>query len=322
MKTQRIGQTDLVSTVLVYGVMRVLSPTEPAQTDGDLRKVGCERILSAVDAGYNHFDSADIYCGGLGDEVLGEAIRSRPGLREQVIVTTKCSIRWLEPPVLGSGEWFDMSEAYITESCEKSLKRLKMDTIDIFLIHRPDVLFEADQVAGAFDRLRTQGKVRYFGVSNFFPHQVSLLQSCLSVKLAMNQVPIDPLYVDRMYDGTLEQCRQMSITPQSYSPLARGTLGTNGALPEDQPQREKAEQVVAVFDQVAEECGVTRTQITLAWLLRHPAGILPVIGTTRADRMRESAEAAKIELSRPHWHRLTSACRWLAGFHPFTGAKE
>ena len=322
MKTQRIGSTDLVSSRVVCGVMRMLKTSGGQDPTAEDRGAASDRILAAVDAGYNHFDSADIYAGGLGDEILGDAICSRPGLRDRVIVTTKCAIRRLDEPFVGSREWFDMSARYITESCDAALGRLKMEAIDIFLMHRPDVLFETEEVAEAFDTLHKQGKVRHFGVSNFFPNQVALAQSCLSGRLVMNQVPLHPLCIDRIYDGTLEQCRTLSITPQAYSPLAGGLFGTGAAVPEDHPRRDEVRQVVEAFDHVAADCGATRTQITLAWLLRHPAGILPVIGTTQADRMRESAEATEIELSRAHWHRLTNACRWLGGYNFSTGAKR
>ena len=323
MERQQLGASDLESSRIIYGVMGIGRAWQAVDAgEADAMRVGQDRILQAFDAGINHFDTADIYGGGTSDEILGAALRARPGLRDQVIVTTKCCVRRLERPVVGAGEWYDMSGRYVRTSVEAALKRLDMDVIDVFLMHRPDILVELEELAATFEDLHGQGKVRHFGVSNFFPHQVALLQKYLPMKLVANQVPIHPLDPDRFYDGTMEQCIMAKTTPTAFSPIARGIFGTGGLPPGGHPRSEDVGKVIDVFDAMAWRYGVTRTQITLGWLLRHPAGVLPIIGTTRADRIAESVQAVSIELTREDWHRLTSAACWYAGYDKGTGRKK
>jgi len=323
MKTQRLGRSDLVSSRIIYGVMRIGRAWQAVgRSEADAEAVATDRILEAVDLGINHFDTADIYGGGRYDELLGLALRARPGLRDKVIVTTKCCIRRLDKPVVGSGEWYDMSGRYVRESVDAALKRLNTDVIDVFLMHRPDLLVEPAELARAFEDIRAAGKVRWFGVSNFFPNQVALLQKYLPLPLVVNQVPLNPLDVDRIYDGTMEQCMTDGITPTAYSPVAGGIFGTGSKPWENHPRPDDANKVIDVFDAVAGKYDATRTQITLAWLLRHPAGICPIIGTTRSERIAESVKADMIDLAREDWHRLTNAARWYAGYVPRTGSKH
>jgi len=323
MKTQAIGTSGLVSSRIICGVMRIGRAWQAAgKTEADQQAAATDLVLRAVDLGINHFDTADIYGSGRSDELLGAALKARPGLRQKVIVTTKCCIRRLGEPKLGSGEWYDMSGQYVRDSVDAALQRLGTDYIDIFLMHRPDLLVEPAELAAAFDDVFAAGKVRHFGVSNFFPNQVSLLAASLSRPLVANQVPLHPLDVDRFYDGTMEQCQLERITPTAYSPVAGGAFGTGGKVGEAHPRPVEAGQVIEIFDAMAEKYAVTRTQITLAWLLRHPAGICPIIGTTRPERVAESVGADAVEISREDWHRLTNAARCYAGYVPMTGSKH
>lgn len=323
MKTQPIGASDLHSSRIIYGVMRLGRAWQAAgKTEADQQAAATDVVLRAVDLGINHFDSADIYGAGRCDELLGEALKARPGLRDKVIVTTKCSIRRLDDPKLGSGEWYDMSGRYVRESVDAALTRLGTDRIDVFLMHRPDLLVEPDELARAFEDIAGAGKVRHFGVSNFFPNQVSLLLRRLTTPLVLNQVPLHPLDCDRFYDGTIEQCRLENITPTAYSPVARGLLATGGTPAADHPRAAEVAQVIEIFDAMAVKYDITRTQVTLAWLLRHPAGICPIIGTSRPERIEDAVGADAIDLPRDDWHRLTNAARWYAGYVPMTGSKH
>ncbi len=298
-------ETGLMASRLVYGILRIHT------TGGDAEAIS--RIHTAFDAGLTHFDSADIY-GNSGvrcSELLGKALKERPGLREQIVITTKCGIRVLDPSSeTGSQEWYELSADYIISSAEAELKRIGIEAIDVFLLHKPDTLMEPAEVARAFERLHTEGKVRFFGVSNFFPDQVRLLQEGLSVPIVLNQVQIHPLLMERFYDGTLEQCQLLGITPQAWSPMAGGILGTGAAPPNDHPRREAVNTVIRVFDTAANDLGCTRSQLVLAWLMRHPAGILPVVGTTNPERIREAAGADDIQIPRETWHRLTNIACW------------
>ena len=218
MKSQEIGrETGLIASRLVYGILRIHT------TGGDAEAIS--RIHTAFDAGFTHFDSADIYGNGGGrcSELLGKALKERPGLREQIVITTKCGIRVLDPlSETGSQEWYELSADYIISSAEAELKRIGIEAIDVFLLHKPDILMEPAEIARAFERLHTEGKVRFFGVSNFFPDQVRLLQEGLSVPLVLNQMQIHPLLVERFYDGTIES------VSSSASPLRPGARWQEG----------------------------------------------------------------------------------------------
>jgi predicted oxidoreductase len=304
MKSCEIGRgTGLEASRLVYGIMRIVGRS------GDAEAIECLHV--AFDAGYTHFDTANIYGRGRCSELLGKAMKQRPNMRDRIVITTKCGIRRLDPrPETGSSEWYDHSSDHIVSSAETELRRMDIETIDILLLHRPDILVETDEVAQAFEALHKAGKVRFFGVSNYLPDQVRLLQEGIPFPIVMNQVRISPLDVACFYDGTLEQCRLLGITPQAWSPVAGGTLGTGASPPSDDPRREDVQRVIEVFDAEADSLGCTRTQLVLAWLMRHPSGILPVIGTSNLDRIVESAGSDDIELSRESWHRLTNIARW------------
>lgn len=309
MKTQTIGQTSLVSTRLVYGCMKVSGGGLPENVTREQIDSGKASIAAAYEAGFTHFDTADIYGRGACDSILGEALRDIAGMRDRVIVTTKCGIRRAGEPSPDSPHRYDFSAEYIAWSCDQALKRLGIDTIDLYLLHRPDVLMNPQEVAKAFDAIHKAGKVRYFGVSNFTPSQLSALQTYLPEPLAVNQVRIhfDSLFT--IEDGTLNQCIERRITPEAYSPVGRGMFATGGTVPEANPRREVLEKLIALLDETAAAHGTNRTCITLAWLLKHPAGILPIIGTVRPDRIREAAGATDVHLSREEWYRIYIAAR-------------
>jgi predicted oxidoreductase len=304
MKTVSLGRSALKSTRLIYGCMRIPGTWDPAAVDEERRREAFAALEAAVAAGYNHFDHADIYARGECERLFGAFLQTNPGLRDRVLITTKVGIRWPADTAPDAPHRYDFSAGHVQASCEGSLKRLGVDTIDVYLLHRPDVLMDPDEVAGVFERLRRQGKVRQFGVSNFTARQTALLQSRLSEPLVCNQIELHPLRLAPFEDGTLDYLHEHHVTPTSWSPVAGGRLGDPPTPAGDAPAR-----LLGALDAEATEHGVSRTTLVLAWLLKHPSGILPIVGSRRPDRIREAVAADAVELSREAWYRILLAAR-------------
>jgi predicted oxidoreductase len=309
MKTQTIGRSTLVSTRINYGNMRVVGSWDPAKVTPELEASGRACIRTAYECGINHFDTADIYCRGVCEKVLGDTLKEVRGMRERIIVTTKVGIRFDDDPCPGAPHRYDFSAEHITTSCDNSLKRLGIETIDLYLLHRPDMLMNPPEIAGAFEKLQKAGKVRFFGVSNFKPSLVNMLQKYLPMPIVCNQVCVHPGRLDVMYDGTFDQCIEQTITPQSWSPIGGGLFGEGGAPKPDNPRREGLLKLVGIMDEIAREHGVKRDLIALAWLLKHPAKIMPVLGSAKVGRVREQVKADDVELTREQWYRIFVAAR-------------
>ncbi|KAA0213550.1 MAG: aldo/keto reductase [Leptolyngbya sp. PLA3] len=303
MQTAAIGQSELRSTRVIYGCMRVLGTWNRAEMTAQRRREALSALEAAVEAGYNHFDHADIYAHGESERVFGEFLAGNPGLRERLIITTKCGIRWEGEGGPGAPHRYDFSRDWIERSCETSLRRLGVDTIDVYLLHRPDVLMDPDEIAGVFDRLHASGKVRHFGVSNFTSSQTALLQSRLSRPLVCNQIEVHPLRLAPIEDGTIDDLCRLRITATSWSPVAGGRLF---AAPGDDP---KLARLVSVLDEEACAHGVSRTGILIAWLLRHPATILPIYGSRQPQRIRDAVAGDAVVMSRESWYRIYLAAR-------------
>jgi predicted oxidoreductase len=304
-----IGVSLLRSSRLAYGCWRVAGTWNPAEVTAESRAAGRRAILAAYEAGYTLFDNADIYCRGEAERILGEVLREVPGMRERVVVLTKGGIRPAGDPEPDAPGRYDFSAAHLTRACEESLRRLGVETIDNYLLHRPDYLAEPEEVAQAFSQLRASGKVRCFGVSNFRPTLVTALQAACPMPLVAHQVEISLAKLDAFTDGTLDQCLIERITPMAWSPLAAGLIGGGASrlLPSQQSYR--PERFLPELDAVARARGVSRTVVALAWLLKHPARILPIIGTIQPERIREATQAAGLELTREEWYRLLVAAR-------------
>jgi predicted oxidoreductase len=194
---------------------------------------------------------------------------------------------------------YNSSREHIIASAENSLSCLGVDTLDLLMIHRPDPLLDADEIAAAFEQLKRAGKVQGFGVSNFLPHQFELLQSRCDEPLLVNQIEVSLLHLDSLFDGTLDQCQRLRVTPQAWSPLAGGALS-----------RQQGESSLGrTLSRVAHEFEVSSEQLAIAWLLRHPARISPVLGTGKLQRIRELVEAQNIEMDRQVWFELFEAAR-------------
>jgi predicted oxidoreductase len=299
MKQIRIGASSLNAARLAYGCWRIAE----AGTDGRAA------VLAAYEAGYTVFDDADIYGGGKAEEVLGRVIREVTGMRERVLVVSKCGVRPANTPNPDSPGRYDFSPGHIINSCEQSLRRLGVETIDLYLLHRPDFLADPHEIAGAFVQLLDAGKVRAFGVSNFRPSLLAALQAACPLPLVVNQVEISLAKLEAFTNGTLDQCLERHLTPMAWSPLAGGLLG-NGAkrlLPAQKTYR--TEVVVKGLEELARHHGVSRIVVALAWLLKHPSGIMPIIGSTDPERIREATRADELELTREEWYRLLLAAR-------------
>ncbi len=304
MKTVTLGSSSLATTRLIYGCMRIAGTWNPAEIDDTRRREGFAALEAAVEVGYNHFDHADIYARGGCEQLFGEFLKAHRGLRERILITTKLGIRWAQDCDADAPHRYDFSAGYITRSCEQSLRRLGIDTIDVYLLHRPDVLMNPDEVAAALEQLQQQGKIRHCGVSNFTPSQTALLQSRLQTPLVCNQIEVHPLRLSPFEDGTLDYLYEHRITPTSWSPVAGGRLGDPPTATSDAPAR-----LLAAVDVEARRYGVSRTALLMAWLLAHPSGILPIVGSRQPARIRDAVTGDAVEMSREAWYRIYLAAR-------------
>lgn len=309
MNTVKLGSSPLTSARLAYGCMRLPGTWNPSEIGPDHRARARAAILAALEAGYTLFDHADIYCRGACEQLYGEVRRDTPSLRRaEVLIATKCGIRFDNDPP-GTPHRYDFSKQHILWSCDQSLQRLGVERIDLYQLHRPDLLMNPHEVAEAFAILKKAGKVRSFGVSNFLPSFVSALQSALPDPLVVNQVEISLGRLACLYDGTLDQCLERNLTPLAWSPLGGGWLGTGGTVPEQHPRREHFLKIQALVDQLAAAYGVSRSVLSLAWLLKHPSGIVPIVGSCQPEHIRDAVRATEIELTREDWYRLLVAAR-------------
>ena len=266
-------------------------------------------VEAALEHGITLFDHADIYARGKSELLFGEALRRWPELRSRIVLQSKCGIRFADDPHPGVPARYDFSRHHLLRSVEGILRRLGTEYLDILLLHRPDPLVEPAEVASAFDELQRSGKVRHFGVSNHSASQISLLRKCVDQPLVINQIELSLLHHHPISEailsnqsgapyagatGTLDYCREHDILVQAWSPLAGGRLSGPAA---------------ALAAQLAQAKSVTTEAILLAWLLKHPAPIQPIIGTTRPDRLAGSCQADAISLTREEWYSLLAAIR-------------
>ena len=258
-----------------------------------------EYVQRCVHLGVTTMDNAAIYGDGACESLLGDALALAPALRDEVELVTKCCI----------GRWdtslyhYDTSKAHILWSVEQSLQKLRTDRIDLLLIHRPDPLLDADEVAEAFGQLRQSGKVLHFGVSNFTPSQFELLASRLDVprtspvRLVTNEVQFSAMYLSAWYDGTLDQCQRLRISPMAWSPLGGGRLFNE--------ETKWAEDIRTEMYAAGEALGgASLDQVALAWILKHPARMVPILGTGKIEHVRSAVQAEGLELSREQWFRI------------------
>lgn len=254
-------------------------------------------IEEHIDLGVTTVDHADIYGGYQCEAAFGEALKLVPALRDCMEIVTKCGIATTAKPEHALGHYITDS-AHIIKSAEQSLVNLATDRIDLLLIHRPDPLMDADEVAEAFLNLHQSGKVRHFGVSNFTPAQFALLQSRLPFTLATNQVEISPVHQPLLLDGTLDQLQQLRIRPMAWSCLGGGRLFNDD---EFQPLRNELETVARELNAGSIE------QVVYAWILRLPSKPLPIIGSGKIERVRAALGAEALQMTRQQWFRIRKA---------------
>jgi len=250
-----------------------------------------------IELGITTADHADIYGGYQCEAAFGEALRLKPALREQLQLVSKCGIATTADPENKIGHYITDTQ-YIIQRAEKSLSNLHTDYLDLLLIHRPDPLMDADEVAEAFTQLHKSGKVKHFGVSNFTPAQFSLLQSRLPFTLVTNQVEISPIHQPAILDGTLDLCQQLRIKPMAWSCLGGGRLFSEV---EFQPLGDELENV-------ANEIGADNIeQVVYAWIMRLPSEPLPIIGSGKIERVKSAYKALSLEMTRQQWFRIRKA---------------
>lgn len=259
-----------------------------------------ERFIDAcLDLGINDFDHADIYGHYTTESEFGAVLKKRPDLRSKVQLTTKCGIRLVsENRPAHRIKSYDSSKEHIVASVEESLKALSVEQIDIFLLHRPDYLMHPHEIAEAFEQLKKAGKVRAFGVSNFTASQFDLLHSF--TPLVTNQVEASILHLDAFGDGTLDQCLKHGVVPTAWSPFGGGALFSEEVTP-------RVERIREVANGLAEKYSASLDQVLLAFLHQHPAGIIPVVGTTKVERVEAALKSLTVKMTREEWYDLWQA---------------
>lgn len=253
-------------------------------------------IQTSLDEGITTFDHADLYGDHSNEELFGVALKKNPALRDKMQLVTKCGIKFRSAK--RPGTWvkhYDTSKEHILWSVENSLRMLHTDHLDLLLIHRPDPLLDPHEVASAFSQLKQQGKVLHFGVSNFTRPQFYMLQKFVPFPLVTNQIEISLTHVDALFNGDLDLLMEQQASAMAWSPLGGGRLVAN--------ERE-------MFSK-ASKYNASYSQLALAWLLRHPAPIFPVIGTTKPERITEAAKSIAITLDRQDWFEML---QWARGF--------
>ncbi|WP_163582568.1 aldo/keto reductase [Gracilibacillus saliphilus] len=296
MKKLELGNSGLQVSEISLGCMRM----------DQLSKQDANRVIeNALELGIDFFDHADIYGGGKSEEIFADAINMNPSIREKMVIQSKCGIR---------DGFFDFSKEHILASVEGSLKRLKTDYLDVLLLHRPDTLVEPEEVAEAFNELKQSGKVRHFGVSNQNPTQIELLKKYVEQDLVANQLQLSLMFtpmidaglnVNMEHDpaivrdgGVLDYSRLHNMTIQPWSPFQHGFF--EGVFVDNDQFPILNEKL----QEYAEKKGVTKSAIAIAWILRHPARMQPIVGTMNPERLQNVAKASEVNLTREEWYDL------------------
>lgn len=300
MKYIKPVNTELNASNIIMGCMRI-----NALSEKDLNVL----VHTAMEEGINFFDHADIYGGGECESHFAKALDMSASLREKMIIQSKCGIR---------KGFFDFSKEHIIWSVDGILNRLRTEYIDVLLLHRPDTLMEPYEIAEAFETLYTQGKVKYFGVSNFNPMQIELLQKAVPYSLVFNQLQLSLAHTPMIdsgltvnmhtsqsvnYEGSiLEYCRLKDITIQAWSPFQKGFF--EGPFLGDTEKYAKLNEVV---DRIADKYHVTNTAVAVGWITRHPANIQVILGTTNLQRMKDAVKGSELPLTKEEWYELYQA---------------
>ncbi|MCW8090741.1 aldo/keto reductase [Alteromonas sp. ASW11-130] len=301
---------------LIYGCMGLGGGWESSRYDSSHINQAEEVIETAIDSGIRVFDHADIYTHGKAEAVFGEVLKKKPSLRDKMILQSKCAIRFKDD--LGPKR-YDFSTEWIRSSVEHSLRRLHTEQLDILLLHRPDPLMQPEQLADVISQLISEGKIAHIGVSNMHAHQIAFLETALNMPVIVNQLEMSLAHRDWLEDGlttgsklnrhvgyapgTLEYCWTHNVQLQAWGSLAQGRFSGRPT------QSTQDEVTTALVRQLAENYSTSAEAIILAWLMRHPIGIQPVVGTTNIHRIRACAQANNLTLSREDWYLLLETAR-------------
>jgi predicted oxidoreductase len=257
------------------------------------------QIKKSLEIGISTFDHADIYGHYTTEEEFGNALKLEPSLRDKMQIITKCGICMVTPNrPLHQIKSYNTSKTHILASVEKSLENFNTDYIDLLLIHRPDPLMNPHEIAEAFSVLKQSGKVRQFGVSNFTVSQFSVLHNIFP--LTVNQVELSIIHTRPFYDGITDQCIDLNVVPQAWSPMGAGKIHLDA-------EDERSRRIISMANILGDKYNASFDQILIAWLLKHPSGITPVLGTTKIERLQVALDSHSIELTNEEWHMLLRA---------------
>lgn len=311
MKKIPIHQYLPEASQIVFGCMGLGGEWDDSPLNAEHYTEAEKAIEIALEAGINFFDHADIYTRGKAEQVFGQYLKSQPAKRDQIIIQSKAGIRLEEEPA-----YYDFSTEWLRARLERSLQSLNIDYLDVWLLHRPDPLMDPEELAELFTALKQEGKVRFFGLSNMHLHQIQFLQKHLSEPLIVNQVEMSLGRLDWLHEGvtvgdtrgkdvnftsgTIEHCRDKGIQLQAWGSLAQGIFsGKDVSF-----ASERVQKTAALVSQLGEKYECSPEGIVLAWLMRHPAHIQPMIGTTNPKRILACTEANKVNMERRDWYNL------------------
>jgi len=314
MRTVQLGSTDLHVSAIAYGGMSLT---------GDRAEEGIAAVAAAFEQGINFFDTADVYGRGEAESILGSALKEAGINRDDVVIASKCGIvfQGMEPAY--DYKAYDLSEDYLIKSCEASLERLGVDYLDLYQPHRVDYLTHPEETAAALEKLQADGKIRHAGVSNHTADEIRALSAYTRIESLQTQFSL--LHLEPLETGLSAVCCEQQMSILCWSPLQRGALTGMRTFDHGDWQQQREAGVVAQVETMAQALGVTAGQLSLAWLMQLPGGVIPLVGTANADHITEAIQAAGISLARDDWYELMVIWRgrpmpW--GQRPFTYTKE
>jgi aryl-alcohol dehydrogenase-like predicted oxidoreductase len=314
MKKAKLGTTDQQVSALAFGCMSLKPET---------KEQGKKAVQTALELGIDFFDTADVYGPADSELILGEALRESKIAREEVFIASKCGIVFQGMNAAYTYKAYDLSPAYIKTSCEASLRRLGVDYIDLYQPHRIDYLAHPNETARVLEDLKSEGKIRHIGVSNHTVDEIRAVSAYTRLESLQTQFSL--LHLEPLETGLAAVCLEKGMSVLCWSPLHKGVLTGKRTLPHSDWQKQREEGIVAQLKPFAEKYGITLGQLSLAWLMQLPGGVIPLVGTANADHIAEAAGAVGITLARDDWYELMVIGRgrpmpW--GQRPYTYFKE
>ena len=321
MERMQLGRGGPQVSRLAYGCAALGGPWDAGELTPERRRKARAALEAALDAGIDHFDLADVYAFGKAERAFSEIWQLDSALRSRVVVQSKCGVVRSADDTSRAGTYYHSSREHILAAARGSMARLRVEYLDLLVLHRPDVLLEPEEAAAAFDRLHAAGEVRHFGVSNYAPGQIELLQAALDRPLLVNQLQVSLAHPGLIDDavvvndaqpdrpvrgfGTLAYCMQRGMTVQAWAPLGAGRLVRD----DDAGADSRLLAVRRELASVAQDHGVHPAAVAIAWILRHPARIQPLLGGRTPAEIRPAAGGVNVSLTRAEWYRLFNAGR-------------